>query len=928
MEYKEFDLGSFINRLAQEECSENLPNWVQEALTNLDPVQFGGREWEHLQTLHQAIDKINQLIVSDFVLMQTEVYYQNILIIQNKLQALKERINSDPSNKEIKKINFNSLINPKKEEVNTKNVLDQIEQAFAGQDKTLIEDCMSFLLKGANLTTVFQQGEHSNLLGKIFELLIKKDSKFNHPEAAKICLKLIPKKDLPSILKLFFNHPELSDFSIELANGQIIHLNSIILSFRSSYFAALFNNQWKDFVKMPIQDEAVQTIFDLLSYMYTNEISISSETLDTLFSFADMWDLKEILDECNTFCVQKYGMKFVEFTKFYELQESPKPALTPEARQKLIADLSFDNYQERLAFAHDLQDKELQNSIFRWILKNLSLDNYQECFDLAENFEDKETQAAILHFLLQKFLQGNFHFSYLSTNNDEKRNEISSFLKTKGGVLKELDLRHFSSVPGRRLEALQKIALFFPNLTYLNISRMIGLSVEEINEVTKLTQVQQLYLSSTAHSSSLQCLHSLKNLTQLGFCGQVFDSPIDFSSLPLEKLDLYFCKGVKFVLPSLAHRSLKELSLSHSDFSEDCAEDLAKLTTLEILNLSNCSKAKGSFLGKITTLRNLKELNLNETIGDPEFWNDELPPYADWIKQFTRLEKLALQTASSSIKVQFYPILLSLSAIPTLKELEIKGYLLSDSCKGLLNQLKGLQKLLIHGQNVSDVLMEDISQLPQLTHLSLIWTKVSEKSYPAFSRMQKLESLFIQSGLNFLFTYQFITILTGLPNLTSISLAAGDNHGEFLGSSCGKLFSKKQNLRVLKIDNCRFITEDFISHLKNHPTLEVLHLPSVEMSTSVLQSLATLSRITHLRLPNFSNANKRNFQPILALTHLQNLTFDFSDKITYDELKLIMQLKSLRFLGVDYSQNCNKEQLEELFSTGAKEPTSMGIEWK
>ncbi|XP_060173797.1 TMV resistance protein N-like isoform X3 [Lycium barbarum] len=302
-------------------------------------------------------------------------------------------------------------------------------------------------------------------------------------------------------------------------------------------------------------------------------------------------------------------------------------------------------------------------------------------------------------------------------------------------MLIKLDLSHcdnLKKLPELKLSNLKQLNLrWYRGLTEtLNFGDMPNLETLILEMCKNLEEVhpslghcKMLRKLDLSHCDNLKKLPELKlsNLKylNLSWCGGLTEIP-NFGDMPnLEILNLYGCKNLKEVHPSLGHcRMLRELDLSKCEKLKKLPE--LKLSNLKQLDLTGC--------GGLTESPNL---------GDKCTSLEEFPEIYGDMRRLTRL-------TIKSIGIRELPSFIG--NLSSLTELNLKGCEDLVSLPNNLCNLNNLKHLNLCGCKKLEKLPENIGELQELQTLDARETAISQLP-PSITKLGKISNLNILGEL-------------------------------------------------------------------------------------------------------------------------------------------------------------------------------------
>jgi len=238
----------------------------------------------------------------------------------------------------------------------------------------------------------------------------------------------------------------------------------------------------------------------------------------------------------------------------------------------------------------------------------------------------------------------------------------------------------------------------------------------------------------------------------------------------------------------------------NTSLSDAWLTNLVNLPDLESLDLSN-SNVSGPGLKHVGALKSLQRLNLTLTL--------VTDPWLEQIRNLTNLRVISLASAKCSGA----------------------GY-------KFLSNLKRLETANFHTAPVDDAGLAGISKVPSHERLEVVHTHFTDAGAKALSKLVNLERL--QMGSRDA-TGAAVKPLTGLKKLRELDL-----HDKQASVEGVRYASEIQSLRVLRVYGpIKDEGAQPIARLKN---LEVLLVPSAQITDASLATFASLSRLKRLEI--------------------------------------------------------------------------------
>lgn len=438
----------------------------------------------------------------------------------------------------------------------------------------------------------------------------------------------------------------------------------------------------------------------------------------------------------------------------------------------------------------------------------------------------------------------------------------------------EMTMTHLGDADLRKISTLR-------SLEYLSVPS--GATDAGLASVaTNLTGLKGLFFASTRISNAgLRYLANLRSLETLTLTGPSVDDAGLVHLAKLPKLE-YLSLGQNFTGRGFVHLrkvpSLRVIHCSKGGAIQDAGlEHLAALPNLESLSLcgnEDITDAGMAFLARSRSLRRLDIRNTQVT----ETGVADLMQNPSW-------EHLSLSRGSVTDD-----ILVRLGRQSGLKHLDLENPKPRQPYteKGLaeLARLKQLEHLGVAGPGVTDAAMDQIARLKTLKSFSLSSSPISNAGLARLAELKALEKIHLSA------TKQVapggLSQLNALPRLAD--LYASSIAGDTARLDLGKLTELRS--LVIHIRN-GFLGDDSLATLKGLHHLEILQLPSTDVSDAGLAHLSGLTNLAFLiiRGPAVTDQGLAHLSRLKALERLR-----MSGNITDAGLRSLENLERLDLL--------------------------------
>lgn len=436
-----------------------------------------------------------------------------------------------------------------------------------------------------------------------------------------------------------------------------------------------------------------------------------------------------------------------------------------------------------------------------------------------------------------------------------------------------LQLGELSSVEVVKLDGCHSLVgkglIVFSSANYLHTLSLANcrrLTDEAVINISHLTSLTALILDGCRclTDRSLEAVSNLFRLQKLDLtqCDLMSNEGLGYLHclVDIEELSLGWCrsindKGIE-ILSSQPSRSemLRVLRIARCPITDQGVLSLAKLTSLEALDINGCSRVSSTALGAaVGTLSKLESL-------DASFCPNILR--ASWQGKINKLKSLEL--CYSGVRDHH---LSHLTNLPNLEELNLDSCPVGDWAIAHLadnNVMPNLARLDLADTDLTDLGMVHLPKFTKMARLSLFYCNITNAGLRHLASMPALEVLNLDSrsiGDNGL------AYLKGLKNLKSLDVFSG------------------------------LITDAGCAHLCQIKSLQSLELCGGGVGDLGCAFLASLDNLTSLNLSQNDRISNRGAASLATLTNLKALNLS-NTRVTSAALTFLGGLVKLQSLAM------------------------------
>jgi internalin A len=438
-------------------------------------------------------------------------------------------------------------------------------------------------------------------------------------------------------------------------------------------------------------------------------------------------------------------------------------------------------------------------------------------------------------------------------------------------------------------------------LRELSMSNAKGPVDEELRHLSKLDQLEELYLDESLRAEGVENLSRIESLrdVHVGLSGQSL-SPDDL--IPLTGLDI-----------------LESLDI-FGGATDDTLEAISSMSGLRSLSIGSMSRLTEKGLAKLTALRHLELLDVDwdQAKGDPTLRFGPGCPLQSIVLRNARSAKALFDSLSEcrelteiSLEGSFLPVksLAAAAKLPRLKLLALHQTVFEEGIVESLADLehleylyvsesrlaqKGKRPLELRAKKLRELHLDEVDWLApgglelggqDLEELSLKGTCVNEETLKAISDLDRLRVLDLSESC---LTDETIEYLTS-SSVEHLNLAKNKI------TRAARTLSAAQSLRSLDLSQTQ-VGDDTLVHLSAAQSLRSLDLRDTKVGDATLTHLSKHKELTQLDLGG-TNVGDVGLANLEQLKSLGRLYLD-GTKVTDDGLAHLQKLEQLSTLDL------------------------------
>jgi len=433
-----------------------------------------------------------------------------------------------------------------------------------------------------------------------------------------------------------------------------------------------------------------------------------------------------------------------------------------------------------------------------------------------------------------------------------------------------------------------------PNLEVVDLQTCREIAPEAITHLAALKNLKRLEVHKSIKKEHLPALCGLTGLEELALCcvDQLDDSSLETLSKMngLKKLELIYCKkftnhGFSYIKHMQNLRSLVvHFELFPPQITNAALEHILQMTWLEDLRLNHCGVFTEEGYRGLAGMSKLKNL------------------YA------------------GSVRITQYVM-----GMPELKSLRCGGDVRDEDLRHL-SECVGLEELDLHGARITDVGLQYLAKLVNITKLKLPGN-ITDAGLAHISHMTQMESFecdhnpaITDEGLQHFALMKGLkrVSLMGCNNLTGVGFRYFEpmvNMEELNLWWCSNLqdtafshMKKMEKMKRLKLYENPLLTSALFQHLSAMKDMEEFHAPKSGFSLTDLPSLFHMTKLKQL-LARSSAATIDGIEHLKMFGQLVDLDIGFQAGDKDTGLTHLMELSGLRrlFFGIG-DWNCKEDE--------------------
>jgi hypothetical protein len=410
--------------------------------------------------------------------------------------------------------------------------------------------------------------------------------------------------------------------------------------------------------------------------------------------------------------------------------------------------------------------------------------------------------------------------------------------------------------------------------------------VDEDEKITPLLQPGELNLPGSVVQHLLYQLRITRTLTN--------EVLMLFNNCSITELSLLleFTNASPFSRSNLVNSGHHSTAVRQTRVTDEWLETIAEHhPELLMLDVSKGYRIKAQGVQKIIDrLQNLNSLVLNKC----KLINDEA---------FVRLSTLSnLRTLNIGATLATPDTILNqIVKMPSLTSLDLSSLWLTDSCfVEICQNLPHLNSLVIKATRVTDESFHHISKLTSLVLLDCSFVTLSSQSLWALAHLSHLMTLYLNTNSEV--NNEVAPYIADLTDLRDLSLA--NTESDTVTLSC---LAKLVNLEKLDL-NRTLVHDEGIAHLRCLTKLKTLSMAYCRISDMSLVTIGSMTSLENLKIAFCNETTDHGIGALSGLTHLTSLDIG-SPLITKAVVGTLTKLHALRALT--------------LWETGVRDPSAL-----
>uniref|UniRef100_A0A8D0BX51 Kelch like family member 23 n=2 Tax=Salvator merianae TaxID=96440 RepID=A0A8D0BX51_SALMN len=226
----------------------------------------------------------------------------------------------------------------------------------------------------------YQKGLWTEYMGRVFRYLAM--ALAEQEEYIYVYRDISHPIDVLDVFKAFYLEGLFTDITLQCASGVVFHCHKAVLAACSNYFKAMFTSDMKEKGKNQVilSGLSPEILESLVFYIYTSEIQITKQNVQSLLQAADLLQFPSVKKACEQFLVRHLdvdnclGMhSFAEYHGCLELEKESRRILLSRFEEVWCQEEFLEISREKLQFIlsrknlNVLKGEEIVEPIIKWV---------------------------------------------------------------------------------------------------------------------------------------------------------------------------------------------------------------------------------------------------------------------------------------------------------------------------------------------------------------------------------------------------------------------------------------------------------------------------------------------------------------------------------------------------------------------------------